>query len=614
MSTGYSKYEPFEDEEFRQMPSADGISSMIMSHYLLGDVNAQNEWLKKRDIARSTFIHLTAYEHFINEEQLLLLGRTGSGKSAIMYRLEDDILNGKINKYSDVIKINENDFCERLAEICYGLDINRFDATNKITKAITMTIYTKVMLYCFQNFQSERKQLKDIIDYLFNMKLIRIKDSTLSQNLERMTSDEFIDQIYTLKDNKKVHTVLDIAKVLSIFKDVVNCKEDSIVYENEKYDNAMEELSEFLKTNDKKILVLLDSFDEYKINDKEFVVAIRSLILACFNIYNKSGKFRVYFKMAIASEVYTRVLINLPAKNQTNTVAIIWSFKELMRCMALRFVSWYHDPNAKYSEKRSLFSFLENYNISDLRKPKESFEIVQKIFYNILPEICKTNSKYTYVTLAFISRHTMKKPREILQIFNAILDRIIYENDNKYFLSDNNNYKIKDVVHSLQNDFIEQNLSLYRTFVPNIHKYVHDLLCGRKFIFTLKDSDFENKLKEVNGIVQSDTADNEYLKYFDKFDILNVVFETGLLGKVSEVRVIDAKNIRQFGTSESIKIINALFEYQFKSKIEKSREIQYVIHPMCYEHFNCIVGLRSMVNTDSYDTTEMLRSILPDVY
>ena len=113
-----SIYEQFPDEEFKHMPSADGVSSSILQHYLLGDVSAKNEWSNQPEIARSTFVHLAAYKHFINYEQLMLLGRTGSGKSAIMYRLKDDIENNNIKNYTDVIQIDEKDFCEKLAEIC----------------------------------------------------------------------------------------------------------------------------------------------------------------------------------------------------------------------------------------------------------------------------------------------------------------------------------------------------------------------------------------------------------------------------------------------------------------------------------------------------------------
>lgn len=605
------KYTSFEDEEFKYMLSVDGISDDILPYNLLGDVSAKNEWVKP-DKARNTFIHLKAYEHFINEDQLLLLGRTGSGKSAIIYSMVDDIQNQKIKKYSDVIQIDERELCEKLAELCYDIDIDRFDATNKVTKAIVMSIYTQVMIYCFVNFISERDKLRNTIKYLLSKKFIRTKANNLLDVLDNLTAEEISEQLNDICHNNVANSVLGITKILTKTFKMIKCGKDTAVKEDADYENALNEIKEFLQRNEKKVLVLLDSFEEYKINDKAFVVAIRSLILACFDIHTLSPSSNIFFKMALASEIYTRVLIHLPAKNHKNTVAIIWTFKDLMKCIALRMVSWYHDDSAMHKDKAYLFEFLSKYDISELQQTKVPYKTVEDVLLSFLPKICKTNSHYTYLTLAFISRHTMKKPREILQIFNALIDRIIHEENPEFFLDEKGNSKIKDIVHSLQNDFITQTLSLYRIFIPNLEDYIFTLLCGRKFIFSIKEDNFENKLKEVNAMVQKDTDGNEYLSYFDKVDIMRVVFETGLLGRVAGVRTIDVKNHIQFGTDVPIKIVDALFEYQFKGKLQKNNDTQYVIHPMCYEHYNCLVGMRSMVNTDSYDDTELLSSIISE--
>lgn len=523
--------------------------------------------------------------------------------------MKDDIENGIVDNYSDVIQLDEKEFCEKLAEICYGIDIDRFDATNKIMSAVVMAIYTKVMLYCCENFKESRNKLRYTTKYLLSNNFITVKTKNPGDILTQLSSDDYEQHIKALYDNNLISTTFDIARLLIKTHKII-AEDDDVTCNMNDYKKALKELETFLTSSRKKVLVLLDSFDEYKINDKAFVIATKALILACFQIFCNSAQKCIHFKMALASEVYTRVLTHLPAQSQTNTVVILWSYKELIRCMALRFVSWYHDPLAKHQDKRELFSFLQNYKVSDLRNSRTAYEIAEQIFFNIIPKICKTNSDYKYLSLAFISRHTMKKPREILQIFNAILDRIIHENNGRYFLEENNALTLKDIVHSLQYEFIEQTLSIYKTFIPNIGSYINDLLYGRKFIFSLAEDDFIDKLKEVNVRIQSDSNDNEYLYYWQDRDIISIVFETGLLGKVSRVRTIDASNIEQFSFNDEIKIVDALFEYQFKGKIQKSPEIQYVIHPMCYEHYNCNVGMRSMVNTDSFDTTELLSSVL----
>ena len=109
------KYTSFDDEEFKYMLSVYSISDDILLYNLLGDVSAKNEWVKP-DKARNTFIHLKTYEHSINEDQLLLLGRTGSEKSAIIYSMMDDIKNKRIKRYSVLIQIDERELCEKLAE------------------------------------------------------------------------------------------------------------------------------------------------------------------------------------------------------------------------------------------------------------------------------------------------------------------------------------------------------------------------------------------------------------------------------------------------------------------------------------------------------------------
>lgn len=601
------QYTPFVDEAFVHMPTVDGVT--CMSNYLLGDVSGKAEWIRQPDKARDTFIHLSAYEHFIDEKQLILLGRTGSGKSAIIYGLKDDIQNGIISKYSDAIQIDEKEFCEKLAELCYDTDINRFDATNKITSAIVMAINTKVMLYCCEAFTADRSKLRYTTKYLLSNNFINGKVENLSDVLHKLVSDDYENAISEVYKSNVISTVFSVARLLTKTREIIKSDDDSLNGMDD-YTRALNELTNFLSSNNKKILVLLDSFDEYKINDKAFVIAIKSLIQACFNIFCSSNQNCIYLKMALASEVYTRVLTHLPAQDHTNTVPIYWSYKDLIKCMALRFVSWYHDPHASHREKRYLFSFLQDYSVSDFRNSKNAYEIAEEIFFCILPKKCRTNSEYKYLTLPYISRHTMKKPREILQIFNAIIDRIIYEDDSAYFLEENNNLTIKDIVHSLQNDLIEQTFSIYRIFIPNIGSYIQDLLYGRKFIFSFNEDGFIDKLKEINGRIQNDSVENEYLYYWDNRDILNIVFETGLLGKVSSVKTVDVSKIEQFDFEGQIKIIDALFEYQFKGRLQKGNDIQYVIHPMCYEHFNCNVGVRSMVNTDSFDTTELLSSVL----
>lgn len=56
----------------------------------IGDSDAVYEWEKDKNLARHMFLHTDAYHEFLNDNSLILLGRTGTGKTAIMLSAEDD--------------------------------------------------------------------------------------------------------------------------------------------------------------------------------------------------------------------------------------------------------------------------------------------------------------------------------------------------------------------------------------------------------------------------------------------------------------------------------------------------------------------------------------------
>lgn len=50
----------------------------------LGNVDAKTEWDHNRDLARHIFLHTDAYSSYLKDDSLILLGRTGVGKTAIL--------------------------------------------------------------------------------------------------------------------------------------------------------------------------------------------------------------------------------------------------------------------------------------------------------------------------------------------------------------------------------------------------------------------------------------------------------------------------------------------------------------------------------------------------
>ena len=57
-----------------------------------------------------------------------------------------------------------------------------------------------------------------------------------------------------------------------------------------------------------------------------------------------------------------------------------------------------------------------------------------------------------------------------------------------------------------------------------------------------------------------------------------------------------------------IRIINAKFEYQIKGRLSLNKNDFYVLHPMCYEHFECKVGNLTLVYPDVFPE-ELMKSV-----
>ena len=81
-------YDEIMREKFMQMTNID--VAYQNEKYYLGDNDAETEWKDDPELASKLFVHTQAYKDFLNKDALLLLGRTGTGKTAILRQLENE--------------------------------------------------------------------------------------------------------------------------------------------------------------------------------------------------------------------------------------------------------------------------------------------------------------------------------------------------------------------------------------------------------------------------------------------------------------------------------------------------------------------------------------------
>jgi len=595
------RYVPFQNEHTLPMVSVDATS--CDPQYFLGRDMAEKEWSADPEYARERFLHVGAYKQFYDDDHFILLGRTGTGKTSIIKCVENDIQQQRAQAggFTDAILLDSGAVCKTLASSCKSVDIRLGDALYQIRDSLLMFVKTQVMLHIYNLYDGAVPQAVKL--YLEKFHLVSTKLTNAKRTVEKVL-DTVIGEVEggDITDNKKVLTGVSVVKILRTAQKIVK---DEIEVG---FDSAYQEMTEFLQKNNRKVLLLLDSFLEYNISDPAVIVATKAIIAACFNIYSSAEKDMVHFKIALPSEIYTRVITHLPGKHMGNTVVIKWTYNELINCMALRLITWVKSLDRK-DVRKALFSFADSYDANNFgADDSETQQKSHELFTHIFPLICKTCIAVDFFTLAFIIRHTMKKPREVLLLFNSLLGKIVETQKKNYFLDNPN--EIKEIVHSEQETLVNQVLSMYEVFLPGIGEYCSELLNNMHFIFTLNDRAVSEKLKLINAKIAKKNVPGEFSAYFDGFDIFRLLLETGLIGQVNEVRVVQPNGQDPFRTEAQLKIVNAIYEYQIKGTVHQMRDIQYVVHPMCYEHFRCGVGEFTLVNPDSYDKSEPIMSIL----
>jgi hypothetical protein len=186
-----------------------------------------------------------------------------------------------------------------------------------------------------------------------------------------------------------------------------------------------------------------------------------------------------------------------------------------------------------------------------------------------------------------------------MRIFNVFLHKIYLSNNMKYFIEYPD--KIKDMIHSTQEEMINYVISMYTASYSNIMDAVEMVLSNKKYY--LQGYDLDNALKGALSLPQ--------VVGYGIDEIRRVLIESGLIGKITKCSfsyVGDGTEGKyRISVDTHIRFINAKFEYQIKGRIRFNKEDYYVLHPMCYEHFECEVGLQTLVYPDDYDIDEEVR-------
>ena len=195
----------------------------------------------------------------------------------------------------------------------------------------------------------------------------------------------------------------------------------------------------------------------------------------------------------------------------------------------------------------------------------DNFGYAKKFLDAVLPARITTRNSIELDTLSYIIRHTQKKPRQLIAIFNCIFTMAQDKGHNLKNLTSNVEL-IRDAVHSRLDTLVSGALDIYRGIYPGAIEIVKKSMTGMACYFSSPDLD--KAIKQTNEVREQTTG---------REDVRQLLLQAGVIGLTRE-----APKAFQ-GKQAEASIMEALFEYQVKGKLVITENSMCVVHPMFYE-------------------------------
>lgn len=530
----------------------------------LGDEDAAVEW-EKDEKPVDLFLHTNTYEAFKKEQSLFLFGRRGTGKTAIMRMFQHEIRSGMIKNYTYAWRVNsEEAFGEIIRHL--GDKIANFDLAmiNDLAEKWRWIFEVSAMAGVVHKHYHDAEHDKNyecIYKYLKRNSMIK-KSSQGELKFAKNPMEKIVNVIEealsSLEDDYK-----EAAAANLITKIVKNLK-------TKDFEEAQKALYHYVSKNNR-CVIFIDSIEHYNINDNISQAVTTALIKATYDTYVNSSKSGLHVKVAFPSEIYSYLIPLNKDKIETKNLFILWSFKDLVCLLAKRY--YYMCTNTLLREKLNHCIYDRLYE----------FEFVKKFLYELLPETVVTESGFEMDTLAYIIRHTQKKPRQIIQLMNIVLSYAAKVNGETPIRISGSS--IVNGVHARLDILAKGSLDAYQQIYPNITKVIQKSFTNAKCYFS--HSDFDKYIKESNSLWKQDQL--------TKYDVQSLILGTGAVGVVKHKSRVRNKEIWE-----------TAFEYQIKGILEANNNVrEYAIHPMFYNFFECQVDNNVIIYPQPQEQEEL---------
>lgn len=550
-------------EPRRQHQARDPIHIYLTPEPILGEEDAHDEW-SRRVKPVDTFLHTQSYKEFLRDDCVYLFGRRGTGKTALMNMAEHEIRRGDIRGYSFAWLIDSEEAYHDLSvqlRLSPLATLPRDDLIHVLKNKWKWVVTISAMIAVADQMKGQRTssaQLKVIRRYLEEEGLLPEASKT------HVAGPPLRHLIRTLTEelgrtgNEVVKAGVAITRVASSLFSA-------------EYEQARAALVEVLASNGK-CLVMVDSVEEYVLDDVVSGSVATALIAAAKAFYTDSDSSGIVVKVAFPSELYSHIYHQNRDKVERKTLFILWRYTDLVSVVAKRF----RQAVTQDHRKSAYHAF-------------DEFTRARDYLYQFLPKAIASTTGIPFDTLGYIIRHTQKKPRQVILLMNVILT-LAKERGLK--LSKITEEVIRDGVHARLDMLVKGSVDVFEQVLPNAEQIIRQALTRANGDFS--DAELDQYLAEVSGLRKSEAYSRDQVK--------RMFLEAGVLGVRGESHALPA---------EGKELVEAFFEYQVKGILSPSARASYMVHPMFYEELEIAVDMDRLTypQPDEIEEREILASM-----
>ncbi|HXH92450.1 MAG TPA: hypothetical protein VNN25_12785 [Thermoanaerobaculia bacterium] len=457
------------------MVKRDSDRGMFAEPFGQADCESELETLRER-YSEFYFEHSPFNEAALNEKVYLIVGRRGSGKTALSeyFSFQKRIPNPVC------IEIHEPSvYQEVLAALASRAPEARVVAVPALTKVWEFVIWSTI----FHSLKTENVDIQLACE-VPTSRLGRVSD-VVKTFFEHLTS--------VFHDGHRGN------QASGDFSDL---------YDEGQLEANIARVLEFAQ--ERQIIVAMDTLEKYDIREESLMTAMAALVQYASKFNLRYAYRGVHLKLFLSGEVFPylkeTVLLN-PLKNIKHPLYLLWRPKELLQLITWRFWRYLTSSSEVYRAR------LSDVNWS---RHKEVFERMWKPFFGSALENRRGRKERTFV---YVLRHTQMRPRQLIFLCNTIANDAILRGDFPTFSPEG----IREAVKKAEADLANEILNSYELTYPSVARIVQALL-GMPMIFD--GSELDKRAKDTRG----EWPDGEY----SLANFRQLVAELGIVGRVKD--------------------------------------------------------------------------------